>query len=285
MGILGFRKRTARARLGKLLKDTELPTFPALTLKVLEALRDPEVDFEDVAEAIQWDPGLVLRLLKTVNSAAFAPRSPIENVAHAVSYLGKSQLESLVIGVAVQGVLPDQPMRGFEPSRFWLASARRASLARAFSSKIHPARTGEAFTCGLLLDLAVPAMAAGLGDSYGELLEASLDSEAEALIDMERSRLGTNHAEVGSLLAVSWGLPPSLGSTIGDHHTAGATLLPAVRLVAGLRETVSGDTGMHRDDEKVLELAREEFGLEPDWTVAAIESSLGEAADLMHKLS
>ena len=102
---------------------------------------------------------------------------------------------------------------------------------------------------------------------------------------MERSRLGTNHAEVGSLLAVSWGLPPSLGSTIGDHHTAGATLLPAVRLVAGLRETVSGDTGMHRDDEKVLELAREEFGLEPDWTVAAIESSLGEAADLMHKLS
>jgi len=284
MGILGLRKRSARARLARLLMTTELPTFPALTLKVLEVIREPEVEFDDIAAAIQWDPGLVMRLLTTVNSAAFSPRAPIENVHHAVSYLGKSQLEAMVIAVAVQGVLPDQAMRGFEPSRFWLASARRAALARAFATKIHPSSTGEAFTAGLLLDLAVPAMAAGLGDSYGELLEASLGGEAESLIELERSRLDTTHPEVGSLLAASWGLPERLASNIGDHHTDGASLLPAVRLVAGLRETVSEGGEMQPEDEAMLELAREEFGLAPDWTVAAIGSSVQEAADLQRRL-
>lgn len=285
MGIIRFGKRTARARLARLLEGAELPNFPSLTLKVLEVLRDPEVDFEDVAEAIQWDPRLVLKLLSTVNSAAFAPKAKIDSVAHAVSYLGRAQLESLVIAVAVKGALPSQSTRGFEPSTFWLAAARRAALARAFSSKIHPAKTGEAFTAGLLLDLAVPAMAAGLGEAYGDILEASAESDAESLIVLERSLLQTTHAEVGGLLAASWGLPESLGSAIADHHTGGAQLLPAVRLVAGLRETVSGTEGMRSQDEAVLEQAREEFGLQPDWTVCAIEASLTEAADLQRRLA
>lgn len=285
MGILRFGKCTAKARLARLLQGAELPNFPSLTLKVLEVLRDPEVDFEDVSEAIQWDPCLVLKLLSTVNSAAFAPKARIDSVAHAVSYLGRAQLESLVIAVAVQGALPSQSTRGFEPSSFWLTSARRASLARAFSSQIHPAKTGEAFTAGLLLDLAVPAMAAGLGDAYGDVLEASCERGAESLIVLERSLLQTTHTEVGGLLAASWGLPESLGSAITEHHTDGAQLLPAVRLVAGLREAVSCTGGMHRQDEAVLEQAREEFGLQPDWTARAIESSLTEAEDLQRRLS
>ena len=130
----------------------------------------------------------------------------------------------------------------------------------------------------------IDAQTADLGSSIRKIEILIHGVSFESLIELERSRLDTTHPEVGSLLAASWGLPERLASNIGDHHTDGASLLPAVRLVAGLRETVSEGGEMQPEDEAMLELAREEFGLAPDWTVAAIGSSVQEAADLQRRL-
>lgn len=254
------------------------PGFPELTLRILAQLRDPEVAFEDVADAIQWDPSLTLRLLATVNSAAYSPRKPIDDVRHAVSYLGRAQLESLVLAVAARGALPCQSSRGFDVQRFWYAAARRASLSRAFASKLHPAREGEAFSSALLLDLAIPVQSAALGERYADALVEWHESPGSTLAEIERERIGQTHTEVGTLLAKSWSLPESLVSSIALHHareSSDSELLPAVRLVAPLREVGTDDT-----IDEVVASAREDYGLDPDWTAAAIASSASAAEEL-----
>ena len=264
--------------LNEALKGAVPPGFPELTLRILAKLRDSEVAFEEVADAIQWDPALTLKLLATVNSAAYSPRKPIDDVRHAVSYLGRAQLESLVLAVAARGALPNPSARGFDAQRFWNAAARRASLSRAFASKLHPAREGEAFSSALLLDLAIPVQSAALGDRYANALVEWHESPGAKLADIERAHIGQTHTEVGMLLAKSWSLPESLVRSIALHHateSSDSELLPSVRLVAPLREVGTSDAL-----DEVVERAREGYGLEPDWTVGAVEASASAAEEL-----
>ena len=98
MGLFGGRKR---ARPWEDLEGFELPRFSATTLQVLEALRCEEGDADTVAEVIERDPGLSVRVLGMVNSAAFGARSEVTGLAHAVQLVGRSALERLVISLAV----------------------------------------------------------------------------------------------------------------------------------------------------------------------------------------
>jgi len=70
MKFLERRARPAEARLAPILADHEPPTFPQVTLRILAKLRDQECSTDEVSETLQWDPGLVVRLLRVVNSAA-----------------------------------------------------------------------------------------------------------------------------------------------------------------------------------------------------------------------
>lgn len=283
MGILGLKKARARRDLSRLLGGAAPPMFSPLTLRILEQLRDPEVAFEDVSEAIQWDPALTLKLLATVNSAAYSPRTRIEDVKHAISYVGRAQLENLVLAVAARSALPEPKLAGFDSQRFWETAAQRAALSRRFAAKLHPAREGEAFTAGLLLDLAVPVQAAHLGEPYIKILGEWHASGDACLADLERDRIGHTHTEVGGLLAQSWELPETLARLIACHHDRDASdkdLLPSIRLVADIREApVPGS------EESIIESARVDYGLDPDWTRDAMVSSEADASELARTIS
>jgi len=276
MGVL--RRSRQERELRAVVKGQELPQFPEVTLRILERLRDPEADFDEIADGLQWDPGLVVQLLRTVNSAAFGASARIEDVRHAVSFMGRSQLEQLILANAVKESLPRAPAMGFRRERFWRAAAYRASLARAFAEQLHPARSAEAFTGGLLQDMAVPVLAHARPDDYGPVLEAWHRGEGESLDDLEREAFGWSHARVGGLLGETWELPESLVAAVSQHHSDEPTdrqVLPATRLVASLRE---GDG--QRGQEELIERARSDYGLPPDWTCETLDTCRATADEL-----
>ena len=105
-----------------------------------------------------------------MNSPAYGPRGEIQDVGHAASYLGRAQLEQFVLALAVKDTIPSRPTRGFQPDRYWASAARRAALSRLLADKLHPAKQAEAFTGGLLQDLAVPVIAHARSEEYGAVL-------------------------------------------------------------------------------------------------------------------
>lgn len=277
-------KRTTRIprKLRAIVGKEEVPSFPGITTQVLQKLRDPDAAVGDVAECLQWDAVLVLEVLRTVNSAAFGAATQIVDVQHAITFMGRSQLEQLVLAIAIKNCLPGDPAPGFQRGRYWRAAAFRAALGRSLARQLHPARQADAFASGLLQDLAVPILAHSRPAEYGGVLQRWHDGDPARLDELETEAFGWSHGQVGGMLGRVWELPAPLVASIERHHDDRATdeeLLPSTRLVSVLRETRE-----HCGVDALVEEARSGYGLAPDWTTEAVATCEEQAEELAQGL-
>ena len=58
-----------------------IKSFPQFVLETMRKLNDPESNAADVAQSLSRDEGLVLRILKLANSAAYGASRSISNIA------------------------------------------------------------------------------------------------------------------------------------------------------------------------------------------------------------
>ena len=259
------------------LAGAELPSFPSVVMAALEKVRDENAPLGEIADAVSADPALSINLLGTVNSAAYGLRHEVRSVHHAVSLLGRSQVESMLIGLAVRDTLPSQHARGFDPSRFWTTAARRAVVARAIADEIAPAQRSECFTAALLQDMAVPLMSQLHGDSYGDVLTAWHNGDS-ALDRLESDAFGWDHATVGATLCGKWDFPQSITDAIASHHVPepepGSELLGSA-IVAPLREK-NEESGIAQTSETICRL----LGFDEERAAQLLDRSFEEAESL-----
>jgi len=276
--FLKKKKIDPRAALKGVLGEYDLPSFSAVVLDVMREIRSERGSAASVARILQGDPGMSVRLLKLVNSAAFGSSRKTESVQQAVAMLGMAQVESLVLSIGIQTALPTSPAPGFDAKRFWRAAARRASAAQGFAALLHPATRSQSFTASLLQDMAVPMLVDSRGREYGRLLEA-WHLGGESLEIAEKQELGCHHGEVASWLCNEWELPENLAEAIGGHHgDPSMACPPAVRIVAHLREE-EGHLGL----EELVSVARGDFGVGSE-VCQDVVSAAFERADELAKL-
>jgi len=278
-----FRKRgkDPKDELRKLLGDYELPSFPAVVMNVLTALRDPDFSVNRIAAQLEADPGLHVKVLKTVNSAAFGLSTKVKNLHHAVALLGRSRLETIVLSQAVNRMLPKPELPFFSMRDFWLSSARRASLARVLAHRLHPATQVEAFTAGLLEDMALPILVTVKPKEYEKILGRwNTDREAD-LVELEREEVGFDHAVAGAMIAEEWHLPDYLIAAISAHHKYNPEiqLEPAVELASRIR------CDSREDAVKVLApLCGEKYGIPEETVAELVDTAFEDAEELSHML-
>ncbi len=271
------RKVDPKKSLVEALGERQLPTFPAVVMRALELLRDPNSRDRQVAQVLATDPGLTVRILKVVNSAAFGLSRPITSVQQAIVLLGRGPLESLLLTVAVRGALPTPSAGGFESAGFWRTAAFRAVAARTLSKMLHPALATMSFTASLLQDMAKPMLLDARGDSYGPLYEHWWHT-GESLTPLEQAEFGWDHAEVATWLCQEWAFPETLAAAIGDHHGTGGdgeSAPAAVLLTSGLRGMDDGD-GL----DALIDRAEHDFALPCDDVVMAMEYSAQAAQEV-----
>ncbi len=277
LSILKKRSKSNGSDLRDLLNGYEIPSFSTAVINILGLLRDPESSMNDIARQLEIDPGMHIKVLKTVNSAAFGLSTKVANIPHAASLLGRSRLESLVLSFAVKDALPPMDVEFFDQGQFWLSSARRARLAQTLAQRLHPATQAESFSAGFLQDIAVHVLMATKRESYSDIYNQWRYDENERLDRLEKEAFGFDHQAVGSLMVKEWDLPEYLATMISGHHNEGSTVdvEPAVRLVAHIRDNTDLDG---RD--RLIESCREEFDLEPDTTSTMVEKAFEEAGQL-----
>jgi HD-like signal output (HDOD) protein len=279
--FLARKNKDPKRELQKILGTYALPSFPAAILRTLEAIREPEATPSSIGAALSADPGLSVRILGTVNSAAYALRREVRSLDHAVALLGIPAVESVVLSVGVGDSLPSDSAPGYESARFWRAAARRAAVAKVLAARLHPARASESFTAALLQDMAVPFLATKQTEVYGPVLE-EWHSGGDDLAVLEQERFGWNHPEVATWLCNEWGLPESLAAAIGGHHgvlnegNEGLDCPPAVFLVSYLREMDD-----HLGTDELAEVAEERFQLPVADAHQLIDASLENAESLV----
>ena len=213
------RDQNSKPSLEDVLGDAPIPTFPAIVLEVLAQLRDPDVPVRAIAEHLMTEPNLTLRVLRMANSAAFGAQQTIDDVGHAVVFLGRRPVESLVLSVAIRDVLPRAAAPGFESTRFWRTAARRAAAAQALADALHPRTATMSFTAALLQDMAVPILAHRRIEDYGRVLRHWHNTGGD-LSRIEEDEFGWTHADIAQWLCTEWEIPESLATAIGAHHDA-----------------------------------------------------------------
>ncbi len=275
MGLFKGRNRDARGELEGLLGHYEVPNVSSTAINVLGLLRDPDAPMSEVARRVETDPGLTVRILRLTNSAAFGLMSQVSNLQHAIALLGRSRLESLVLTFAAADRLPDR-MECMEASLFWATAARRATLARMFAQHMHAATQAEAFTAGLLQDIAVPHLAGNNPEGYSAILERWHSDPSLRLDVLERELFGFDHAKVGALMAEDWGLPKYLVQAIGGHHEQGKNSHadPAVRLVSLLNYSSEND-----GTESLKDAAEAEFEIDTALIEEMVDRSVAGAEE------
>ncbi len=249
----------------KIFKDFKVPSLPQVVNKVLEAVQQPDVSFEEVAKLIECDPGLTSQLLKLVNSAFCGLSREITNVKHAVSVLGIKEVETLVVSYGVLKIVKSPGVQGFRLTVFWTDSLMRALFAKELA-KLMQLPSDESFLGALLQDIALPILLTEWFDVYQRAYQ-KWQGSGKRLSEIEEAELSWHHAQAGAWIAKTWKLPDLFTCAIGLHVSPAETIKKL-----NLHQTpvawvsLSAEIPSILDDkpnlEPMLEKARV-FGLEP----------------------
>jgi len=192
-----------------------LPSPPAIALRIIELAQDPEVDLAAAAAVIAMDPALSARLLRVANSPLYAGRRRVETLAQAMTMLGLNATLSLALGFSLARGLRSIDRAAAEQQRIWKRSVLSALAARLLGAHAGLDRLEDLMLAGLLQDIGALALLQARPDAW-----LSLQDPAGIPVSLEREReaFGGDHAEAGNWLARHWQLPAYLCDAIAGSE-------------------------------------------------------------------
>ena len=208
----------------------QLGALPQAYHQLTRVLQDKSGNAQRIANAVQIDPALTARLLGVVNSAALAGGRSVDTVSHAAMLVGSAQLQQLALATAVVQMFQRMPEHLLDMRSFWKHSVAVALgthlLARATGAR----RTEAAFVAGLLHDVGGLLVCLARPTAARDVLLAT-EGCGRPHHEVERERLGCDHAEIGAVLLEVWELPPATIDVVRWHHDPSAAPAASQRQV------------------------------------------------------
>ncbi len=215
VNVLG--RRLADSELKSTLSQiTELPRPPQSVLRLNALLDNADSAVEEVADVVEQDMALTVKLFQLVNSAYYGLSRNIQEVREAISYLGMNTVRNLAVSIEVFRTVSATASRHedvvqelHEHGNAVAALARQLVLGRE--------QGNEAFVAGLLHDVGLLALVSYMPDQFEELRRATQTSSLP-LWDLELDIIGTNHSDIGAYLLNLWGLSFPIVEAVARHH-------------------------------------------------------------------
>lgn len=200
-------KGSARLRINKL---KSLPALPEASVKILEAINDPDISIEKLTEVLALSPGLVARLLGLANSAYFGQTRQIKDLRTAiVQVLGLQLVKSLTVGIVLNVQIDTRQCKCFDTNSFWMHSLLTAVAAQklvAISERHHPVTGSVVYTGGLLLHIGLLVIAYLFPKEFDQVLAAKQKDYLELSHEVSL-HLGLSQYQMGYMLLNKWQLP------------------------------------------------------------------------------
>jgi len=192
----------------------EFRPFPAVATRVMAACDDPNIEASQIAEIVQCDPMMAVRMLSVANSSMYGFSSAIATIEQAIVVVGFRAAKSLVLAIAASAVFEGGSKAKQAKSELWQHSLACAAVARLVAKQVGVC-TEEAFLAAVVHDV-------------GKLVFFEIDDEAyrsvtdnvcsSNVLAVESESFGITHAELGERYGGEWGLPCEIIDAIACHH-------------------------------------------------------------------
>lgn len=190
-----------------------LPVLPQTVQRVREAMENPDVSMNEIADVVTLDPPLSAKLLQIANSAAYGFPNRVDNVRMAATLLGLRELGDVVLSSAVVDIM--EKSKNFDYERFSRDATFSATAAKAVAAACGKKSEPGVFMAGLLQDIGRFALSETVSARYAKIDQSLTSAD---LVAAEGEALGIAHPEAGYILACNWELPDGIAQAIRFHH-------------------------------------------------------------------
>jgi len=208
----------------------EISTLPTVALKIVEVANDPNSGAAEMKSVMESDAALAARVLRCVNSSAYAVRTRITNLQQAIAYLGLKQIRNLAITASVGELFKDGASLGtYNRQHLWKHFVAVGLCARIIAMRLKMPNFEDIFLAGLLHDIGII-----LADEHDhkafETMITSLDGK-RSLPEVELQHLEYTHMALGQRVAEDWGFPEAVQASVRYHHDSAAYHGPEIDAV------------------------------------------------------
>ena len=195
-----------------------VPSMPSVVMELRKYLNDPDVNFDQLAQVIEHDPGLTANVLQLANSAYFGWTRTIKTVKQAITRLGTNRVFQMVLCMSV-APLVRKPIKGYDcdSEGLWQHSIATAICAEQIVGQLNLPGLEEAFTAGLLHDMGKVVLGTFV-EVDDEPIKEIVALDKLSFNEAEQMVLGIDHAEVAAELLTTWNLPEEVVAAARWHH-------------------------------------------------------------------
>jgi len=192
--------------------ELELPPYPAVALRVQEALGRPESGLDEVARLVGADAALAAGVLRCANSPLYRRGAAATTLTQAIIRVGAQEVLRLLLASCLashaHAAGPLAPLRRM----VWIEGLCGAALCQELA-RLRGLQQEEAFLVGLLHDFGKIVACASL-----EKLVERRGENARFPLEDWQALLDRHHVALGASLAARWQLPALLSDLIANHH-------------------------------------------------------------------
>jgi len=223
-----------------------LPAFPRVVLQILETIDDPDASLPLLTRQVETDAVLAARVLSLANRASHGGRQAVSDVFTALSLVGMARVREMAITMHLadfmDAVFPLQKLESF-----WSHSLACAVCGVEVAHFTPVEVSIEASLIACLMHDVGQLWLYRFEPQGMQSARAQAEADGVEIDTMERRLFGIDHGTIGSWLAASWGLSPSICKAIAHHHTPDAGLPEPLVAVAHLAEILSNALNLTHD--------------------------------------
>jgi len=260
--------------------EISFPTFLDITFQVRTALKDPNLNVEQLAKLVGAEPLMSAKIIRMSNSVAMNPSGrEIADVKSAIVRVGMEAVRTVSFAVAMEQLLKSKQMQPFEgiSQRLWEHTSHVAALCRVLARKIAKINGDEAMFAGLVHDIGVFYLMSRAAN-FPELVNDKL--ELHALL------VGW-HDNIGHALLSALNLPESVLVAVQEHETDREIKeIHSLSDVLYVANKIANRAACWRDPELdgVVDTSMLESILDPETLASIIEESQEEVQSLKSAL-
>jgi len=220
----------------KLLKKfSDIETLPHVAFRLTKLISSDDARMHEFDKLIKMDPALVVRLLRVVNSAYYGLQDKIDSISRAVVIIGMNSLRNIVVATGVKDAFAKSSHEDlFSRTKLWFHCVAVGICSQMISERIFGRAGDDAYLGGILHDIGMIVEDQVAQDLFFQACR-SYTPDTKSFIECEREIIGTDHCEIGYLLACEWNLPVEVQDGIKNHHNTEDKILPSS--LAGIIQT------------------------------------------------